>query len=121
MIGSCERRGGEAMKVIAQRGNVRLIEALGRYMETRYEVEEAYSYWEHCDDIFPTAAWKLKCYSTDFEQACEMFRRHAGQDEENEQPAMADCRDEYANKTPDAIIAENDFKEVRREGKEEAE
>lgn len=61
------------MKVLDEYGKYRLVETLGNYMETRYEVQSQYRYLAKRGDTEFTTAWGLECWSHDLDRAREMF------------------------------------------------
>jgi hypothetical protein len=61
------------MKVLEEYGKYRLVETLGQFMETRYEIQELYSYYAHKNDTERTYAWHMACWSHDLERAKQMY------------------------------------------------
>lgn len=61
------------MKVLRAQGKYRLVETIGNYWDTRYEVQEIYSYYAHTEDTELTYAWHMSCWSHDLSRAIEMF------------------------------------------------
>lgn len=61
------------MKVLEEYGKYRLVETLGQFMETRYEIQELYSYYAHENDTERTYAWYMVCWSHDLERAKQMY------------------------------------------------
>ena len=61
------------MKVLKTHGKYRLVETIGHYWDTRYEVQEEYGYYAHTEDTELTYAWHMSCWSHDLNKAIEMF------------------------------------------------
>ena len=61
------------MKVLKTHGKYRLVETIGHYWETRYEIQKEYGYYAHVGDTERTYAWQMCCWSHDLNKAIEMF------------------------------------------------